>query len=174
MVDNSTNPCHKAADCTIVDGNGNEILKLCYKNVPWSDEPVFCDCSSWYGYVGEYCDQSSVQLIYFKLSLSVTIIWSLVFLPWTLYEWRKFQKAEKKRNTYYADLIVLLTVLVAFCCVMINAIIQLLALADFTRFKHVTYQIDATREIEAVTVIHVMNHAQDRPEWFSQIYTVIW
>ena len=67
-----TSQCSTTSDC-IKDG----IFMECYDSVPWKKNATdFCECSSWYGFVGEKCDETSVQVVYLRSSLIITIIWT--------------------------------------------------------------------------------------------------
>lgn len=75
-MDNVT--CHVHSDCTSNNDQGIEIFKVCYLKVSWSDEENFCDCSSWYGFTGDDCDQVSTANVYFKVSLIMQLLLSFV------------------------------------------------------------------------------------------------
>lgn len=78
--------CLTASDCNTTDPvTGDDIPKTCYKEVLWSDDTFFCDCSAWFGYTGEFCDQGSIQTRIFKASLWIRTLWSVVGAAFLLY-----------------------------------------------------------------------------------------
>lgn len=71
-----SNQCIDSFDCTTSSG----VKKFCFEEASFSDEVFFCDCSIFFGWSGEECDQpSSVQTVYKTLS-SIIIFWSFLLI----------------------------------------------------------------------------------------------
>lgn len=55
--------CAQSSDCSeIIDGK--IVLKVCYEEMYGTDKTFFCDCSGNQGFIGEKCNEHSVQTIY--------------------------------------------------------------------------------------------------------------
>lgn len=60
-------PCDNADECTIVLDDGTEIARNCFEEVVTSNKTNFCGCSDFYGWTGQFCDESSVQLVIIRI-----------------------------------------------------------------------------------------------------------
>lgn len=69
--------CNISSDCNPID---NGVVKVCYEAAIFSDEVFFCDCSPWYGWKGENCDELTGQNIFYFITLLVTAIWAFLLL----------------------------------------------------------------------------------------------
>ena len=58
--------CTSSEDCIWKNEVGELVSKLCLERVTYSDEENFCQCSAWFGFRGEECDEVSPQVIYFR------------------------------------------------------------------------------------------------------------
>lgn len=65
--------CETAADC----GNSTPF-KECYQENIFTNETDFCECSTWYGWVGQNCDEPG-PTIHFRR------IMSILFVTWTAF-----------------------------------------------------------------------------------------
>ena len=100
--------CNETKDCK--EGN---VLKECYFEVPWSEDSNFCNCSSWYGFVGDDCDIPSPQVWYIRFTLLFIVTWATILLIFLgkdiiLYLRFKFPRIWNANSTYgrrrYLDL----------------------------------------------------------------------
>lgn len=91
LLDNLTDEieeCETAEDCVVFDSVGNEIQRICYKEVRWSPDDNFCDCSSWFGFTGELCDQPSFQTMFHHASVALDSVWCaliMIAVSWELF-----------------------------------------------------------------------------------------
>lgn len=70
--------CVDDQDCNL---NFTTVKLSCYRDVPWSSLPSFCDCFSTYGYTGPTCTELSAQTYLSIVSSCVYILISLaIFL----------------------------------------------------------------------------------------------
>lgn len=65
--------CTDSFDCV----NGS-VIKQCYENNAFSEETFFCDCSNWFGWIGENCDKPGPTIYYIRIT-------TVFFLAWTLF-----------------------------------------------------------------------------------------
>lgn len=53
------------------------VLKECYEEASFSDETFFCECSPWYGFVGEECNELTGQNIFYTIIMIFMGLWCL-------------------------------------------------------------------------------------------------
>lgn len=68
--------CNVSSDCTLEDG----VIKFCYEEASFSNESFFCDCSAYFGWTGQRCDNPSTVQIFYKIFAIIIIIWSALLL----------------------------------------------------------------------------------------------
>lgn len=68
--------CVDSSDCLIESGEG-DIVRVCYEEMFGSDEEFFCDCSGVYGFVGDRCEDQSIQSIFLGVVAIITGIVTL-------------------------------------------------------------------------------------------------
>lgn len=68
--------CTKSIEC-----DGSDVVKECFEYVNYNDRTNFCDCSPYFGYFGEECDQLSSTVYFMRSTLILFLIWStLLFI----------------------------------------------------------------------------------------------
>ena len=67
--------CSTPTECSF-DG----VARLCFKDVYWSNKTNFCDCSSFFGFYGENCDQAGPTVMYLKFVHFLTLLWTTIYL----------------------------------------------------------------------------------------------
>lgn len=65
--------CSNSFDCVV----NSTVAKECYERNNFREDTFFCDCSSWYGWVGENCDKPTSTVYYLRFIFFVLAFWSL-------------------------------------------------------------------------------------------------
>ena len=144
MANNKTLACDEIANC-IIRAKDQEIFKFCYKNVPWSEEPSFCDCSSWYGFVGDLCDERTPQVVYYIFGRLLALVCAACLLFWIACVFIRYIRhpASRKKTLLLAarrPLLVLLGVAAACIFLQVSSAITLAALLNPRRFTIIRYE----------------------------------
>lgn len=66
--------CEKTSDCLELNDG---VERFCYLEASFSNNTNFCDCSNWYGWIGESCDQVSITLQYHRVASVIVAFLSL-------------------------------------------------------------------------------------------------
>lgn len=64
--------CSDAVNCS-----SSTIFKECYVENNFRDDVFFCDCSNWFGWVGENCNEPTATLYFFGITYVVFLFWTL-------------------------------------------------------------------------------------------------
>lgn len=64
--------CIDAENCS-----SSGVLQECYEENNFRDDVFFCDCSNWFGWVGENCDTPTSTVYYFGFSYFFFLFWTL-------------------------------------------------------------------------------------------------
>lgn len=170
--------CDNASSCTIHDKRNQEVLRNCYQNVRWSEVESFCGCSSWYGFVGEFCDISTGPTAYFKSISIVLSVWSFLLCCFFLFELIKYFvfkiRAKKKARTQFnmkrflfsVDTVFYAALFCFFSCtfLLVNGTIHLRGLFDprrveletFTFLTSTSQQVGIINGNLATTALHLV------------------
>ena len=65
-------PCNTTNDCLQADPN---TVKHCYRTPLFSKNQFFCGCSSYFGWIGENCNEVSTFLLYQRIVFGIFIFW---------------------------------------------------------------------------------------------------
>lgn len=63
--------CIDAINCS-----SSGVLQECYEENNFEDDMFFCDCSNWFGWVGENCDVPTATVYYFGVSYFFFLLWT--------------------------------------------------------------------------------------------------
>lgn len=77
--------CVLSSDCTVLNENNEEIIRFCYSEMYGRAEENFCACSGLYGFVGDECDEYTVQSYWFGILAFFLLLGSIVGLIWVVY-----------------------------------------------------------------------------------------
>ena len=90
--------------CDTIEDCAGDTAKFCYKNVPWNPDPSVCDCHNYYGFVGENCDQVTVQVVYLRTILVLQLLWAALLSCLLSVELVRYLKHCRKSISKLADL----------------------------------------------------------------------
>ena len=154
--------CSNTRQCS-----SDDVLRVCYGNVRWTDESNFCNCSSFFGWVGENCDEVSGTVIYFRFALVFDMTWSFIMIVrlaidttrlWThrtlgtsYLPWRMYGKApgNKSHLLYF----VLTAIFFGFFFLFISAVMEFPSLVDPRRFELKEF-VHRGRKEELIVIVH--------------------
>lgn len=151
--------CETPRNCTFTNDVGDLIIRQCYIDVNWIDKSGFCDCSSWYGFRGENCDEHTFQSRYFQTVLilrSVCCMILLFFLLWELFRYcyclHRVSQLKWKKLNYAFSVGVFSSIGLVF--LIVHGMIQHRSFIDPTRFQIEGYFFLLLGSFEDVTVIN--------------------
>lgn len=108
------NPCEDANDCS-----NSTIIRECYEENNFVEEVFFCECSNWFGWVGENCDEPSSSIYYNRIMFVFFTIWNLfniVTISKVIYIYLKYNyKKTGFKNANPVLYVAILVFLSAFC-----------------------------------------------------------
>lgn len=145
--------CTKASDCTV-----GLVKKVCYLNVPWANQFVnasflneknvsFCECSNFYGFTGEQCDQPSSTTRLHKAFNLIFIIWSSFFLVWltsilmSYIYWKKPSFRDLLTLKIDLGFFIALSSFLAFLFQIIHSSLNLVSLQDPSTYQIITLRL---------------------------------
>lgn len=151
--------CETASDCIFRDDEGIEFFQVC--NLAAGDEENLgvCQCSPWYGFIGDECDVRTIQVPVFQTVLIGFSVWSsgiILFLLWYVSRYQCSVSGFKKIMNREIDPVVIISVLslLGALCLLLNGILNLRALFDPTKFSVVKYDFLLAPSSEDVSVEH--------------------
>lgn len=129
--------CTVAANCS-VDG----IARKCYTEVQWSDQTYFCDCSNYFGFIGEDCSTPTITTKFIKVSLIIICIWAGIFALIMLFDLLKLvmlfrNEKDRKRRGRKGSLPIItagVATLIGYISLMLYGGLQISTLDDPTAF----------------------------------------
>lgn len=114
--------CSRTSDCLDIINDG--IARQCYFTSEFSNRTNFCDCSNWYGFKGEQCDDdNSFQVQYLRITTIIILIWSsilILFYSKVLFKASKYIKNNKNIRVVFS--ISLLFNISTICFLMTSAL----------------------------------------------------
>ena len=154
--------CNTTSDCVGYDGGfGKVVYKKCYEAVAWSEEENFCECSSWYGYTGDACDQESVNTKYIKSLYLIFILYAVLMSGLLIYilSWKlravaieTHWKPLKVIKNLGPNFIVGVSCLLAYSISLVYTVPMFRGATDPSRFEVVSYEYILRGPTEELTV----------------------
>lgn len=140
--------CGTSSDCVGIFNDS--AIRYCFEESRFSDKEFFCDCSPWYGWKGDLCNEESFQLYWFRFIVILMIFLgtlAIIFLCFVAFKQIRFAIISK--TSLSIKFYTCLSFLLASICFIINPSVQLPSLFDPDRFVIVDYKVP---EFEDVTV----------------------
>lgn len=145
-----SNVCNTSSDCETAIPDG--VVRYCYEEAIFSDEVFFCDCSPWFGWKGEQCNEESFQLYWFR---TIFILIAVLSLTGFVFNFKvvidQFYLAKVRGEKPHIIALTCSCFMFSCACFLVHASIQLAGLFDATRFEIITYNFP---EFEDLTVTH--------------------
>lgn len=116
--------CLISSDCTIEREGAEDITRICYEEMFGTEQTFFCNCSGVFGFVGDECNEQSVQSIYmgiFSLISTIISFIGIILCLWLLKQSADFvcnicgAKKTKKQKAQQVLLLLTIMLLVDFC-----------------------------------------------------------
>ena len=158
----SDTECSNTRQCS-TDG----VLRVCYRKVLWTDKSNFCDCSSFFGWVGKECDEVSGAVIHFRFALLFCMTWSFILVVRLIIDAMRVWKHRKSRAVYvpwrmygkdpgnkeHLLFCSLVAIFFGFSFLFISSVMEFPSLVDPTRFELREFVLRGRRE-ELAAVPH--------------------
>lgn len=136
----------------------------CYNNVPWSDVPSFCDCSSWYGFRGTDCTGLTAQIHLTRFFLAVQLFSSFILLilyarkAYWYINWKvevKKTRLPKNKFSLKSSLLpvrILIFGIISVLCLFLGFCFQIRPYFDATQYEKLEVPGFTDSDIEVVAV----------------------
>lgn len=114
----STDECFETNECNI----NSSVLKICYESNLFEKRTNFCDCSSWYGWEGENCDEPTSTSFYLRtviIILALIQVFNVLTASKTIYLYLKYNKQGQPLLKLNIIFYVAVFVLCSSCCSLI-------------------------------------------------------
>lgn len=125
--------CEDPFECS----NGT-VVKECYKRNNFDSREFFCDCSNWYGWTGDDCNEPTSTIYYHKTVFSFFLVWNmfnLLLLIKVVYLFSRYHlNLRRKKGINPIFYVALLEILVTVCFLGYE-FIQLPSYYDATYFE---------------------------------------
>lgn len=70
--------------CSFENCSVDGVVRACYVVDDEGEEETLCDCSTWYGWVGETCDEPTSTVYYLRVASSFFLLWEVLLLLWLI------------------------------------------------------------------------------------------
>lgn len=140
-----SNTCNVSSDC--LDVFDDDVVRHCFETAGFSSKTNFCDCSTWYGWTGDSCDEETTRLVLQRYTTLALLVISVIMLFVSVRTLVLNHIMEVKRDALFFTLLFTVLGILSFA---INVSFRLKPLIDPTAFHIRTFKTIALGDFENV------------------------